>query len=462
MRHASAPPSQGSSSAARRPLAGAAAYAPGRGADPHLERSRRILDRVFGSADDRGFAVRYWTGLAVGPSDAPFTLVLGWPGALRSMLLPPTERSLGSAYVFGDCDVEGDMEAAVRTVDPALRRLWSTRPLARLARELLELPSGRDGGRPATGSGASAGRPAADGRRPGPSRRGRKHSRDRDARSVRYHYDLGNDFYQLWLDPYMQYSCGWFQREDESLEQGQEAKLDLLCRKLGLRPGQRLLDIGCGWGGLVRFASERFGVRATGITLSEPQAAFARRKAREARVADRCDIRVMDYRDLPDEERFDAIVSVGMVEHVGHANLPEFFREAFAHLVPGGRFLDQGIVTLDTTVPWLRRLRERFARRWTSFIEEFVFPDGELVATAERVGPAEAAGFEVRDVTSLREDYATTLRHWVRRLEARRQQAIELVGGPTYRVWRLYMAGSAHAFSSGRIGLVHELYRRPG
>ncbi|HKK08275.1 MAG TPA: cyclopropane-fatty-acyl-phospholipid synthase family protein, partial [Gemmatimonadota bacterium] len=408
-----------------------------------MDRSRRLLDRLFGPVDDRGFAVRYWTGLSEGPADAPFTLVLNGPGALRSMFLPPTERSLGSAYVYGQCDVEGDIEAAVRTVEPVMRELWSPRALARLARELRALPS----------EGTAGGGDGGAGARGAPSRKGRRHSRDRDASSVRYHYDLGNDFYALWLDPYMQYSCGYFQREDESLEEAQEAKLDLLCRKLGLERGQRLLDIGCGWGGLVRFAAERFGVRATGITLSEPQAEFARRRAREAGVAERCRIRVLDYRDLPADERFDAIVSVGMVEHVGHRNLPEFFRQAFAHLRPGGRFLDQGIVTLESTAPWLRRLRERISHRWTSFIEEHVFPDGELVTTGERVRPAEAAGFEVRDVTSLREHYATTLRHWVRRLEARRQEAVDLVGEPTYRVWRVYMAGSAHAFSSGRIGL---------
>jgi len=440
------------------------AHAPGKVGRPapdtavHLDRTRRVLDRLFGSADDRGFAVRYWTGLTVGPADAPFTLVLGWPGALRSMLLPPTERSLGSAYVFGECDVEGDIEAAVAEVEPVMRSLWSAGALGRLTRDLRGLPSAA----PGAGGGRTGRAGAPHGARTGPARAGRKHSRDRDAASVRYHYDLGNDFYALWLDPYMQYSCGYFPHGDESLEEGQEAKLDLLCRKLGLEPGQRLLDIGCGWGGLVRFAAERFRARTTGITLSEPQAAFARRRAREAGVADRCEIRVVDYRDLPPGERFDAIVSVGMVEHVGHRNLPEFFRRAFAHLRPGGRFLDQGIVTLDSAAPWLRRLRERISHRWSSFIEEFVFPDGELVTTGERLGPAEKAGFEVRDVTSLREHYATTLRHWVRRLEAHRDEALELVGRPTYRVWRLYMAGSAHAFSSGRIGLVHELYRKPG
>jgi cyclopropane-fatty-acyl-phospholipid synthase len=372
------------------------------------------------------------------------------------MMLPPTERSLGEAYVFGDCDVEGDLEAAVATVEPVLRDLWPPRRLARLAVELRGSPRSREKPR-----GAPASSTRDERRRGGPSRRGKLHSRDRDASSVRYHYDLGNEFYALWLDPYMQYSCGYFSEGNESLELGQEAKLDLLCGKLRLERGQRLLDIGCGWGGFVRFAAERFGVRATGITLSEPQARFARARLAEEGLSGRCEIRVLDYRDLPDDERFDAIVSVGMVEHVGHRNLPEFFSAAFRHLRPGGLFLDQGIVTLDSTRPWLRRLRERLLHRWTSFIESHVFPDGELVTAGERLAPAEAVGFETRDVTSLREHYAITLRHWVRRLEAVREEAISMVGRPTYRAWRLYMAGSAHGFASGRIGLVHELYRKP-
>ena len=429
---------------------------PTRAAPPDLDRTRRILEKLFGSPAGRDFSVRFWTGDMEGPTGAPFTLVLGWPGALRSMLLPPTERSLGEAYVFGDCDVEGDLELVVATVEPVLRSLWSPSGLARLALELRGLPSTRAERR------AAATPSPTERRRESPSRRGKLHSRDRDASSVRYHYDLGNEFYALWLDPYMQYSCGYFPGGDESLERAQEAKLELLCRKLRLEPGQRLLDIGCGWGGFVRFAAERFGVRATGITLSEPQARFAQERLAEEGLSDRCEIRVMDYRDLPDDERFDAIVSVGMVEHVGRRNLREFFSATFRQLKPRGLFLDQGIITLDSTRPWLRRLRERLFHRWTSFIEGHVFPDGELVTAGERLAPAEAVGFETRDVMSLREHYATTLRHWVRRLEAVRDEAIAMVGRPTYRVWRLYMAGSAHGFASGRIGLVHELYRKPG
>lgn len=440
----------------RRPLDGGAAYTPTRTTSPHLDRTRQVLEELFGLPAGRDFSVRFWTGETEGPPDAPVTLVLGWPGALRSMLLPPTERALGEAYVFGDCDIEGDMERAVATVEPVLHDLWSASGLAHLAAELRRLPAERGEGRRLAASSGPEGRV-----REGPSRQGKLHSRGRDATSVRYHYDLSNEFYALWLDPYMQYSCGYFPGGDESLERGQEAKLELLCRKLRLEPNQRLLDIGCGWGGFVRYAAERFGVRATGITLSEPQAHFARERLAEAGVADRCEIRVMDYRDLPQDERFDAIVSVGMVEHVGHRNLPEFFSAAFRHLRPGGLFLDQGIVTLESTRPWLRRVRERVFHRWTSFIESYVFPDGELVTAGERLAPAESVGFETRDVTSLREHYATTLRHWVRRLEAAREQAIAMVGRPTYRVWRLYMAGSAYAFASGRIGLVHELYRKP-
>lgn len=417
---------------------------------PDLRRSREIVERVFGPVRARGFAVRYWDAHTEAPAgDTPFTLVLTWPGALRR-LLPPTERSVGGAFVRGHVDVEGDLETAVGVAKPALERLWSPRRLAALARDLRALPR-----RP--GRGVGPGEPRAAPRRGGP-----RHSRDRDAASVRYHYDLGNDFFRLWLDPWMQYSCGYFPEGDEGLREAQEAKLERLCRELGLEAGDRLLDVGCGWGGLVHYAAERHGVEAVGVTLSEPQARAARRRLGDAGLGDRCRVRVRDYRELTADPPFDAVVSVGMVEHVGHRNMDRYFRHVHRCLAPGGRFLNQGIVTLDDTPPWRRRLRERLTAPWNSFIERYVFPDGELVTPAERIGPAATAGFELRSARSYRRHYAETLRRWVRRLEARRDDAVELVGRPTYRVWRLYMAGSAHAFASGEIGVVRELYRKPG
>lgn len=421
-----------------------------RGRDPHLRRSRRVVEALFGPVRRRGFAVRYWDAATDRPhADPAFTLVLTWPGALRRMLLPPTERALGAAYVEGHVDVEGDLEAAVQAVRSAREGLWPLRRVARLAVRLWSLPR-----RP-------RGRVREADPRGAPPRRGLRHSRDRDARAVRYHYDVGNDFFRLWLDPWMQYSCGYFPDGGEPLRRAQEAKLELICDKLRLEPGDRLLDVGCGWGGLVHYAAERRGVEAVGLTLSEPQARAARRRLDDAGLADRCRIRVQDYRELDDEKSFDKAVSVGMVEHVGHRKMGRYFHHVFRNLVPGGLFLNQGIVTLDDTPPWRRRLRERLTAPWSSFIERYVFPDGELVTPGERVGPAGVAGFELRSVRSLREHYASTLRRWVHRLEDRREEAVAEVGLPTFRAWRLYMAGSAHAFAAAEIGVLQELYRRP-
>lgn len=429
------------------------ARAGGRGRDEggaRLRRCRDVVEALFGPPGRRGFTVRYWdAGRDRASGRPPFTLVLTWPGALRRMLLPPTERSLGDAFVRGHVRVEGDLEAAVRAVRPAVRRLRSPGRLARLVRDLLALPRRPDG------------TVAVEAPRDAPRRAGRRHSRGRDARSVRYHYDLGNDFYCLWLDPWMQYSSGWFREGDESLREAQEAKLELVCRQLRLEPGDRLLDVGCGWGGLIHYAAERHGVQAVGVTLSEPQARAARRRLEAAGLAGRCRVRVRDYRELGGEERFDKAVSIGMVEHVGHRGMGGYFRHVRRNLEPGGLFLNQGIVTLDPTPPRRRRLRERMTAPWSSFIERHVFPDGELVTPAERIGPAGSAGFELRSVRSLREHYAATLRRWIRGLESRREEAVEEVGLPTYRVWRLYMAGSAHAFDAGEIGVIQELYRKP-
>lgn len=412
-----------------------------------MRRTRELLGELFGPLRERSFAVRFWTGEEDRPPGEPaFTLVLRRPDALRRMLLPPTERSLGEAYVRDDCDVHGDLEAAAGVVRELLE---DPPPLARipaLLARLLALP------RPASGGG---GLPEP------PSRRGRRHSKERDSRAVRYHYDAGNEFFDLWLDPYMQYSCAYFPSGGESLAEAQEEKLELLCRRLRLEPGQRLLDIGCGWGGLIRFAAERRGVRATGITVSEPQARRARRDLEEAGLRDRCEVKVLDYREMTDWEAYDRVVSVGMVEHVGRRRLGRYFRQARRLLRPGGLFLNVGIVDLapPTRSP-LRRAAERLLSRRASFVDRYVFPDGELVAPSERLRPAERAGLELLETENLREHYAETLRRWVARLEEHRREAIRRTGVGTYRVWRLYMAASAHAFDSGRLGLLHGLHAR--
>jgi cyclopropane-fatty-acyl-phospholipid synthase len=405
-----------------------------------------VLEDLFGPPPKRPFAVRLWDGAEdSGAGHEPcFTLVLNRPGALRRMLLPPTELALGEAYLRDDFDVEGDLERATELADVLAARLRSPALLARLVRRLRKLPAddmpGTDGGTPD---------------RP----KGRLHSRKRDAAAVRSHYDVGNEFYALWLDGRMAYSCAYFETGDEDIDVAQEAKLDLICRKLRLKPGESLLDIGCGWGSLVLHAAERYGARATGITLSEHQAAFARALIAEAGLANRCRVEVRDYRDLPREAAFDKVVSVGMFEHVGRAKLPAYFSRAYRFTRPGGLFLNHGIVILSPRPAHLRVVRRALAPR-TSFIQRHVFPDGELVPPAEVLRFAEAAGFETRDVESLREHYALTLRRWVKRLEERHEEAARIAGEQTYRVWRMYMSGSARAFASGKIGIIQTLSSR--
>jgi cyclopropane-fatty-acyl-phospholipid synthase len=284
----------------------------------------------------------------------------------------------------------------------------------------------------------------------------------RDAAAIQFHYDVGNDFYKLWLDERMIYSCAYFRSPDYSLDQAQEAKLDLICRKLRLGPGDRLLDIGCGWGGLIIYATENYGVDATGITLSRQQAALAGERIKRAGLSDRCRVEVRDYRTLSSGDNYDKISSIGMVEHVGITHLPVYFASAFSALKAGGLFLNHGIVSLSEPRP--RSLRDRIFRKFwkaDAFIDKYVFPDGKLTGANDVIAAAERVGFEVRDVESLREHYAMTLRHWVQSLEERTREATELVGSRTFRVWRLYMAASAHAFASAAINVIQTLLAKP-
>jgi cyclopropane-fatty-acyl-phospholipid synthase len=428
---------------------------PARSHDTATAAARDILVELFGPPADRDFDVRLWDGSVdeAGRPPARFMLVIRRPDSLRRMFLPPTDRRLGEAWIRNDFDVEGSLEAATALGEPVLRRIRSGGRAWRLFRLLRRLPT-EAGPEPGLGPQQNAG---AQLRRP---RRGRLHSRDRDAAAVRYHYDVGNDFYALWLDRRMVYSCAYFPTGAEDLDAAQEAKLELVCRKLRLRPGERLLDIGCGWGALVLHAAERYGVEAVGITLSEPQAAFARDRIAAAGLADRCRIEVRDQRELPKEWRFDKIASIGMVEHVGLAVLPDYFARAFRLLHPGGLFLNHGIIRLGAPRTRLDWWIERRVRPLMSFTGAYVFPDGELVSPAEMLAPAEAAGFELRDLESLREHYARTLRHWSRGLEQHRDEAIALAGEAAYRIWRLHHAGAAHGFDRGRNGLVQMLLAR--
>jgi cyclopropane-fatty-acyl-phospholipid synthase len=427
-----------------------------------VSRSLRILDGLFDAEARRQVGVRLWDGTPwPDPAPRPATLVLKHPGALRAMFLPGHELGLAEAYLYDDFDIEGStgdgsiedgsiedgsiedgsifdgsIEAVFGLADTLAAAAAGWRKKLVTARDLLRLPAGPD-------------HPTA---RRGPARlSGKRHSLERDRAAVTYHYDVSNDFYALWLDRRMVYSCAYFRTPSDDLDTAQAAKLDYLCRKLRLQPGQRLLDIGCGWGGLAMHAAQHYGVDVTGITLSGPQVALANERIRTAGLADRCRVEARDYREVAEPAGYDALVSVGMFEHVGAAVLPAYFAQARRLLKPGGVFLNHGIASRATDGP----------QHGPNFNDTYVFPDGELTPISVTLQAAEGAGFEVRDVESLREHYALTLRHWVRRLEAQHERALGFVDEPTYRVWRLFMSGSAHGFKTGRLNVYQALLVKP-
>jgi cyclopropane-fatty-acyl-phospholipid synthase len=418
-----------------------------------LAHSRAVVAELFGPPGGRDFAVRYWDGVveAGRSTPAPFTLRLERPGALRRMLLPPNELSIIEAYLSGDVDIDGRVEDAATLGDAINRRVRSARTLASIVRHVLALPKS-DAAREVRAARAER----------SVERVGGQHEKERDRAAVRYHYDIGNDFYALWLDERMVYSCAWFETPDTPLDDAQLAKLELICRKLRLRPGERLLDVGCGWGALVIHAARQHGVTALGITLSEEQAKVARERIAAAGLSDRVRVEIRDYRDLPQGATFDKIASVGMVEHVGVPKLPLYFAALHRVLAPRGLLLNHGIVSVGAARPhgWRDRVEARLWRR-NAFIEQYVFPDGQLGPLHAVIAAAEGAGFETRDVESLREHYAITLRHWTSRLTANAARAIEIAGERTFRTWRLYMAASAHAFAAGSINVVQTLLSKP-
>ncbi|MEU5631046.1 class I SAM-dependent methyltransferase [Streptomyces rishiriensis] len=392
--------------------------------------------------------LRAWDGSQAGPPGAP-ALVVRNRRALRRLLFKPGELGLARAWVAGDLDVEGDLYTALDLVSGLL---WERGEDARTLARALRDPEFRTAAR---GLLRLAGPPLP----PAPPREeirrtGHLHTRRTDRRAVSHHYDVGNDFYALVLGPSMVYSCAYWESADGALEDAQRDKLELVCRKLDLSPGQRLLDVGCGWGSMAVHAAREHGVRVVGITLSQEQAAYARKRVAEAGLTDRVEIRVQDYRDVADGP-FDAISSIGMAEHVGSDRYLEYARVLYALLTPGGRLLNHQIAR--------RPQRDESAYGVDAFIDAYVFPDGELAPVGTTVGHLERAGFEVRDLESIREHYALTLRRWVGRLEEAWDRAVRLTSPGRARVWRLYMAASAVAFERNRIGVNQILaVRTPG
>jgi len=276
------------------------------------------------------------------------------------------------------------------------------------------------------------------------------HTRGFDRKAIQSHYDVSDEFFGLWLDANRVYSCAYFRRADDTLEIAQEQKLDHICRKLQLKPGERFLDIGCGWGALIIRAAQRYGVNALGVTLSQHQYDFARKKIREAGLEGRCEVRLLDYRDVPEEGGFDKIASVGMFEHVGLKNFPVYFGKIFRLLRPGGLVMNHGITH---NWPGQRELGSGIGE----FVDRYVFPGGELAHVGQVLEAMSNSGLEPSDVESLRPHYGRTLWEWVDRLDSNREAAVACVGEKIYRIWRIYMAGSAHAFERGWLSIYQVL-----
>jgi cyclopropane-fatty-acyl-phospholipid synthase len=388
--------------------------------------------------------LRAWDGSEAGPADAPVVVVRS-RRALRRMMWAPDELGLARAYVAGDLDADGDIFAAFGALSSAGRLAPGTRAAPLTIAERLALL------RTAVALGVIGPPPPPPPEEVRIAGHGRRHSRARDAAAVSSHYDVGNDFYRLVLGPSMVYSCAVWEDATTGLDAAQEAKLDLVCRKLGLAPGMRLLDVGCGWGSLALHAATRYGVDVVGVTLSAEQARLARTRVAEEGLSGRIDIRVQDYRDVGDGP-FDAIASVGMAEHVGAAQLPGYAARLHDLLRPGGRLLNHAIAWSGGPVTWDHE----------GFIARYVFPDGELVGLGAMVGYLEGAGLEVLDVEALRRHYGLTLRAWVRRLEEHWDEAVAATSEGRARVWRLYMSASALAFEAGVMGVNQVLVQRPG
>jgi cyclopropane-fatty-acyl-phospholipid synthase len=396
-----------------------------------------LLRRLFA----QGLPVRFafWDGSTLGPDDGPGTVLVRSPDAIARMLWAPGELGIARAYVTGELEMDGDVFGVLRSLHTAA--IPDLKVGVRLPAEALRAAH-RLGvlGRPLPPPTVEA------------SPRGRRHSKQRDATVISHHYDISNEFYRLILGPSMTYSCARFTEPTTTLEDAQASKHDLVCRKLGLHehPGSRLLDVGCGWGSMALHAARHYDATVVGVTLSSAQADLARLRVKEEGLGERIEIRVQDYRDLRGEQ-FDAISSIGMFEHVGAAKMAAYFTTLHSLLSDTGRLLNHAISSVGGS---------RMGR--TSFIGRYVFPDGELIDVADVVQGMQRAGFEVRDVESLREHYTTTLRAWVANLQANWEAAVTEVGLERARVWHLYMAASANGFADGGISLHQVLGVKPG
>ncbi|HEX2065157.1 MAG TPA: cyclopropane-fatty-acyl-phospholipid synthase family protein [Acidimicrobiales bacterium] len=396
---------------------------------------RPLVQETLGAEAQVRF--EFWDGSVLGPRTGVGPVKVRSPEAVRRIMWSPGELGAARAYVCGELDTDGDLSEVLRALRDTAPEGVRPRLLLAAGRALkdLSLPAGRPPPPP------EEARPV-----------GRLHSRSRDRKAVSHHYDVGNEFYSLVLGPTMTYSCARFAEPTMSLEEAQASKYELICRKLGLheRREMRLLDVGCGWGSMAIHAAREHGARVVGVTVSQSQADLGRKRVADAGVADAVEIRLQDYRDVADGP-YDAISSIGMFEHVGAQRMGEYFSRLRSLLVPTGRLLNHAISSATGS-----KLGAR------GFMGRYVFPDGELLGVAEVVAGMEDAGFEVRDVESLREHYAATLRRWLSNLESGWERAVELVGERRARAWRLYMTGSSLGFEDGGIAVHQVLGVVPG
>jgi cyclopropane-fatty-acyl-phospholipid synthase len=400
---------------------------------PILARPARLRAVIEELLPDRPFSIEWWDG-AVTPSTGGSGPVLSVcsPRALGHALRAPGQLGIGRAYVSGEIAVD-DLDEAIRIL-----RSWQPPPLDGGARRRLMLAAVQ-----AHGIGLFPPPPEIEHRS-----QGQRHSPDRDARSVRHHYDVSNEFFSLFLDRSMTYSCAIFSRGATTLEEAQETKLELVCHKLALREGEHVLDVGCGWGSFAIHAASRHGVFVKAVTLSAPQAALARERVAAAGLSDRVDVQVMDWREL--SGTFDAISSIGMVEHVGNNQIDAYAARLAGLLAPGGRLLNHGIARLRHGDP-----------EAGPFSERYVFPDAAPLHLSRIQTAMERAGLETDTVEGFREDYATTLGHWIERLDANAARAEQLAGPERMRVWRLYLRAAREGFRIGFTGLYQVLAHRP-
>jgi cyclopropane-fatty-acyl-phospholipid synthase len=400
-----------------------------------------LLSQVFSEFKPVYFKFRFWNGKEWDPpglKEAKVTVVINNPGIMAHVLAFPTGLRMGEAYIHGDIDIEGNIYAVFPIegyLKTTYRRLASnpffwkrTITLKKTVHEFEKLQ----------GRGKA-------------QLMGKLHTIERDRQAISYHYDLPPEFYALYLGPMMNYSCAYFRDGKEDLATAQKNKLELVCRKLRLKPRERVLDIGCGWGGFAVYAAKRCQAKVVGITLSEKQAQYAQDWIKREGLQDLAEVRLQDYREVQEKEGYDKLVSIGMFEHVGGPMLKTYFQKAIELLKPCGVFLNHGIAADWGPIHF---------RKW-SFTEQYVFPDGQLIPISKTLSIAEKVGFEVRDVESLREHYAFTLRHWAKGLEKNKDKALRLVDQVTYRVWHLHMAGSSYGFATNQQSIYQALLVKP-